>query len=204
MQFHSALFSRLIVDPRLADRAGDLIGPNVQLRHTKRFIKPPERAVPDASGLSVCSHEKDTMIASIPFRPLRREQGVCGWCPAATNEALWSTGWWPPPAGRAVSGVRRDAMSGSRGCGAVLQLYDHPHGSGVNTSDEPRTTLWGRLRDPTDHPLGLHHLARTGDAAAWHQSGSKCGVWRPVRVAVRAPHGGADSRGTETQPWSAG
>ena len=55
MQFHSALFSRLIVDPRLADRAGDLIGPNVQLHHTKRFIKPPERAVPDASGLSVFS-----------------------------------------------------------------------------------------------------------------------------------------------------
>ena len=51
-------------------------------------------------------------------------------------------------------------MSGSRGCCAVLQLSDHPHGSGVNTSDEPRTTLWGRLRDPTDHPLGLHHLSR--------------------------------------------
>ena len=32
------------------------------------------------------------------------------------------------------------------------------------------------------------------DAAAWHQSRSKCGVWRLVRVAVRAPHGGADSR----------
>ena len=48
----------------LADRAGDLIGPNVQLHHTKMFIKPPERAVLHASGLSLFPHEKDIMIAS--------------------------------------------------------------------------------------------------------------------------------------------
>src|SRR5688572_26072899 len=42
-QFHSSAFSRLIVDPRLTDRAADLIGPNVQLHHTKMFIKPPEK-----------------------------------------------------------------------------------------------------------------------------------------------------------------
>ena len=35
VQFHSAFFSRAICDPRLVDRAADLIGPNVQLHHTK-------------------------------------------------------------------------------------------------------------------------------------------------------------------------
>src|SRR4028119_2269829 len=36
VQFHSAVFSRLIVDERLTGAAADLIGsPNVQLHHTK-------------------------------------------------------------------------------------------------------------------------------------------------------------------------
>ena len=43
VQFHSAALARLIIDPRLTDRAADIIGPNVQLHHTKMFIKPPER-----------------------------------------------------------------------------------------------------------------------------------------------------------------
>ena len=45
VQFHSAALARLIIDPRLTDRAADIIGPNVQ-HHAKMFIKPPERAVP--------------------------------------------------------------------------------------------------------------------------------------------------------------
>ena len=37
VQYHSAAFSRLISDPRLTDRVADLIGPNIQLHHTKLF-----------------------------------------------------------------------------------------------------------------------------------------------------------------------
>src|SRR5262245_42449301 len=46
VQFHSALFSRLIVDTRRTDRAADRIGPNVQLHHPKLFTPPPERPAP--------------------------------------------------------------------------------------------------------------------------------------------------------------
>ena len=46
VQFHSALFSRMVTDPRLVERASDIIGPNVQLHHTKMFIKPPEIGAP--------------------------------------------------------------------------------------------------------------------------------------------------------------
>ncbi len=47
VQFYSAAFSRLIVDERLTGIAADLIGrPNVQLHHTKMFIKPPEKGSP--------------------------------------------------------------------------------------------------------------------------------------------------------------
>src|ERR1044071_1562995 len=44
VQFYSAAFSRLIVNERLTEVASDVIGsPNVQLHHTKMFIKPPEK-----------------------------------------------------------------------------------------------------------------------------------------------------------------
>src|SRR5262245_2749198 len=47
VQFYSAAFTRLICDPRLTDAASEIIGsPNVQLHHTKMFIKPPEKGSP--------------------------------------------------------------------------------------------------------------------------------------------------------------
>ena len=58
VQFYSAAFARLIVDPRLTDRASGVIGsPNVQLHHTKMFIKPPGKrvAVPHAPGRAIFS-----------------------------------------------------------------------------------------------------------------------------------------------------
>ena len=46
-QFQSAAFARLIVDDRLTGAAADIIGgPNVQLHHTKIFIKPAEKGSP--------------------------------------------------------------------------------------------------------------------------------------------------------------
>jgi hypothetical protein len=52
VQFQSAVFARLIVDPRLTGVAADLIGPNVQLHHTKAFHQAARKRqpVPDAPG----------------------------------------------------------------------------------------------------------------------------------------------------------
>ena len=41
MQYHSAVFTRMLVNPKLAQIVADLIGPNVQLHHTKLHVKPP-------------------------------------------------------------------------------------------------------------------------------------------------------------------
>lgn len=46
VQFQGAAFARLIVDPRLTGVAADIIGPNVQLHHTKAFVKPAEQGSP--------------------------------------------------------------------------------------------------------------------------------------------------------------
>lgn len=47
VQFQSAAFAKLIVDDRVTSIAADCIGgPNVQLHHTKAFVKPPEKGSP--------------------------------------------------------------------------------------------------------------------------------------------------------------
>ena len=46
-QFYDAAFSRLLVDPRFTDVAAAVMGvENVQLHHTKLFVKPPENGSP--------------------------------------------------------------------------------------------------------------------------------------------------------------
>jgi hypothetical protein len=67
VQFHSALFSRMVTDPRLVERASDIIGPNVQLHHTKLFIKPPEIGAPFPMHQDVpyFEHEEHSMIAAV-------------------------------------------------------------------------------------------------------------------------------------------
>src|ERR671938_446747 len=66
VQYHSAAFARLIVDPRFTDRVADLIGPNIQLHHTKMFIKPPEIGAPFPmhQDYPYFPHEKHTMMAA--------------------------------------------------------------------------------------------------------------------------------------------
>jgi ectoine hydroxylase-related dioxygenase (phytanoyl-CoA dioxygenase family) len=68
VQFHSAAFSRLIVDERLTSIAADLIGsPNVQLHHNKMFIKPPAKGSPFPmhQDQPFFPHERHSMIAAI-------------------------------------------------------------------------------------------------------------------------------------------
>ena len=67
VQYHSALFSRMITDPRLVERASQLIGPNVQLHHTKMFIKPPEIGAPFPMHQDVpyFEHKQHSMIAAV-------------------------------------------------------------------------------------------------------------------------------------------
>ena len=49
-QFYDAEFAKLLVDPRFTDVAAAVMGTdNVQLHHTKLFVKPPENGSPSAS-----------------------------------------------------------------------------------------------------------------------------------------------------------
>ena len=68
VQFYDASFGKLIVDDRLTGATADLIkSPNVQLHHTKAFIKPPEKGSPFPmhQDAPFFPHQRESMIAAI-------------------------------------------------------------------------------------------------------------------------------------------
>ncbi|MBM3264771.1 MAG: phytanoyl-CoA dioxygenase family protein, partial [candidate division Zixibacteria bacterium] len=164
VQFHSAAFSRLIVDPRFTDRAADIIGPNIQLHHTKMFIKPPERGTPFPmhQDYPYFPHERHTMIAAVVhFDDAPVEKGCIRVVPGSYRmgpfEHMSDGGHHLP--------VEKYPVYECTPCpaeaGDVLFFsYLTIHGSGVNESAHPRTTMLVQMRDPTDHPLMQVHLSR--------------------------------------------
>ena len=164
VQFHSAALARLIIDPRLTDRAADIIGPNVQLHHTKMFIKPPERGAPFPmhQDYPYFPHENHTMIAAtIHFDDAPIEKGCLRVVPGSFKNGpydhIHKGGSHLPTEQYPVE----QATPCPAEAGDVLFFsYLTIHGSGLNTSDQPRTTLLIQMRDPSDKPMGLQHLSR--------------------------------------------
>lgn len=163
-QYHSAAFTRLMLDPRLTDRIADLIGENIQLHHTKLFIKPPEKGAPFPmhQDYPYFPHEKHTMLAAIVhFDDAPIEKGCVCVIPGSHKlgplEHLPEGGWHLPVNQYPLeSAVPIPAEAGD----VVVFSYLTIHGSGVNTSREARTTLLIQMRDPTDHPTVWTHLSR--------------------------------------------
>jgi ectoine hydroxylase-related dioxygenase (phytanoyl-CoA dioxygenase family) len=165
VQFYSAAFSRLIVDPRLTDIAAELIGsPNVQLHHTKMFIKPPEKGSPFPlhQDHPFFPHERHSMIAAIfHFDDAPVEKG-CVWVVPGSHrlgplehdpEGSWHLPLDQYPLESAVACPAR--------AGDVLFFsYLTIHGSGINVSDEARTTVLVQMRDPLDPPTVKRHESR--------------------------------------------
>jgi phytanoyl-CoA hydroxylase len=158
VQLYSAAFSRLLVDERFTEVAAAVVGPNVQLHHTKIFVKPPERGAPfpmhqDHPDLA---HRAHTVAAAIfHFDAAPESRGCVRVVPGShrlgplRHESLGG-GWhlpldeWPLDRALAVPAEAGDVLFFS---------YLTVHGSGVNRSDEPRTTLLVQFHDPADEPV---------------------------------------------------
>ncbi|MCS6775147.1 MAG: phytanoyl-CoA dioxygenase family protein [Chloroherpetonaceae bacterium] len=165
VQFYSAAFSRLIVDPRITDIAAEIIGsPNVQLHHTKMFIKPPEKGSPfpmhqDAPYFPHARHSMIAVILHFDDAPI--EKGCVRVVPGSHRLGLLEHnpegGWHLPFSDYPVeSAVPCEAQAGD----ALFFSYLTIHGSGLNTSSEARTTLLIQMRDPTDPPTVKTHESR--------------------------------------------
>ena len=164
VQFHSAVLARILTDLRLTDRAADIIGPNIQLHHTKMFIKPPEKGAPFPMHHDVpyFPHQHHSMIAAIiHFDDAPIEKGCVRVVPKSFKlgplEHLKDGGYHLSTAEYPIS----KCMPCPAEAGDVLFFsYLTIHGSGLNESAEARTTLLVQMRDPEDLPVVETHLSR--------------------------------------------
>jgi phytanoyl-CoA hydroxylase len=165
VQYHSAAFSRLLVDERLTDATSELMGsPNVQLHHNKMFIKPPEKGSPFPMHQDhpFFPHERHTMMAVIfHFDEAPLEKGCVRVVPGSHKlgplEHVEEGGWHLPFEHYPLeSALACPAEPGD----ALFFNYLTIHGSGVNTSNEARTTLLVQMRDPSDPPTNEEHRSR--------------------------------------------
>ncbi|MBC8102235.1 MAG: phytanoyl-CoA dioxygenase family protein [Cytophagales bacterium] len=164
VQFHSAAFARLLVNERLTGAAADIIGPNVQLHHTKAFVKPPEKGSPFPmhQDAPFFPHDRHSMIAAIlHFDDAPLEKGCVRVVPGSHKLGLLphiaegsfhlDPTEYPVEAATPVPAKAGDVLFFS---------YLTIHGSGVNVSSEARTTVLIQMRDPTDPPTIRAHESR--------------------------------------------
>ncbi len=164
VQFQAAAFTRLIVDPRLVDPVADLIGPNVQLHHTKLFIKPPEKGSPFPmhQDYPFFPHERNTMLAAIiHFDDAPLQKGCVRVVPGShlagpLEHNPEGSFHLPLDEYPVESATPVEAKAGD----LLIFSYLLVHGSGVNESAEARTTLLVQMRAPDDPPTVQTHLSR--------------------------------------------
>ncbi len=164
VQFQSGAFAKLIVDDRFTSVASDIIGPNVQLHHTKMFIKPPEKGSPFPlhQDAPFFPHERHSMIAAIiHFDDAPLEKGCVRVVPGSHKNGILPhipDGAWHLPLDQYAidSAIPCPADAGD----ALFFSYLTIHGSGINESSEARTTILVQMRDPADLPTELTHGSR--------------------------------------------
>ncbi len=162
-QFHCASVTRLISDPRFTAPLQSLIGENVQLHHTKMFIKPPEHGSPfpmhqdypyfPHTGMSMMAAVIHFDSSTISKGCLRVVPGSFKGGPRShvnTNDHHLPFSDFP-----LEKAVPCEAEAGD----VLIFSYLTIHGSGINTSQEPRTTLLVQVRDPEDLPKVQTHLS---------------------------------------------
>ncbi|MEO3856039.1 phytanoyl-CoA dioxygenase family protein [Acrocarpospora sp. B8E8] len=164
-QFYSAAFARLMVDPRFTDVAAAVLGTeNVQLHHTKIFVKPAEKGSPfpmhqDAAHFP---HATDAVGAAIfHFDDAPEEKGCVRVMPGSHKRGILphveEGGWhlpldqWPLEAAVPIEAEAGDVLFFS---------YLTVHGSGINSADEARTTWLVQFRDPEALPVDDVHRSR--------------------------------------------
>lgn len=165
VQFHCAAFSRMLLDERLTGAAAGIMGTeNVQLHHTKMFIKPPEKGSPFPlhQDCPYFPHVNDSMIACIlHFDDAPPEKGCVCVLPGSHKLGRLphnpEGGWHLDPAEYPLSSATPcPAEAGD----ALFFSYLTVHGSGLNTSGEARTTCLVQMRDPADRPEKNVHISR--------------------------------------------
>lgn len=164
MQFQAAIFGRhILFNDKLLDVAEALIGPNVQLHHTKLLAKPAQKggAFPMHQDYPYFPHQNHSMFAiSIYLDDADEENGCIRVIPGSHKLGPLDCdpgGFYLPPDKYPVEeGLPVNAKAGD----GVVFNYLTIHGSGANRSGRPRRNILIQLRDPADPPTREIHESR--------------------------------------------
>jgi len=160
--YHSAVFSRLLIDPRLLGVAGALMGTtDIQLHHNKLFVKPPGNGspFPPHQDWPFFPHASDSTTAMILHLDDATEEKGCvrlirGSHLNGRQEHIGSTDFHLPPEQFPLeTAFAAEARAGDALFFSCLTV----HGSGINFSDEARTTWLLQMRAADDQPTVDRH-----------------------------------------------
>jgi phytanoyl-CoA hydroxylase len=153
LTYHDAVFTRMAAHPRLVAVLTDLIGPNVQLHHSKMLVKPPEQGAPFPmhQDQPYFPHERHTVLAaSVHLDDTDEENGCLHVVPGSHKLG-------PLEASGEAHTVDYPLESGTpcpAAAGDVLFFnYLTIHGSGTNRSSRTRRNVLFQFRDPADAPV---------------------------------------------------
>lgn len=163
-QYHDGSFSRALgtIDAAL-DAAEAVLGPNIQLHHTKLIVKPPERGAPFPmhQDAPYFPHENHSPLAiAIQLDDANESNGCLRFYPGSHQLGLLPVqpdGTYLDPAKFPLSGaVQCPTLAGD----AVLFSCLTIHGSDRNRSERPRRYWIVQVRDPLDEPAPGIHASR--------------------------------------------
>ncbi|MFD2611006.1 phytanoyl-CoA dioxygenase family protein [Paenibacillus gansuensis] len=160
VHYQEAAFTRVLTNPNMIEVLTQLIGPNVQLHHSKMLVKPPEKgaAFPMHQDQPYFPHANHTMLAaSVHLDDADEENGCLRVIPGTHKQGPL------PHVGSHYLNHKEYPISMGTPCpaqaGDVLFFnYLTIHGSDVNRSSRPRRNVLFQFRDPSDPPVENVHV----------------------------------------------
>ncbi|TCP29468.1 ectoine hydroxylase-related dioxygenase (phytanoyl-CoA dioxygenase family) [Scopulibacillus darangshiensis] len=160
VHYHAASFTKAVVHPNMVAILSKLIGPNVQLHHSKMLVKPPEKgaAFPMHQDYPYFPHTQHSMLAaSVAIDDADMENGCLHVVPKSHKqgpiEHLGSHHLdhekYPIEMGTPCPAQAGDVL---------FFNYLTIHGSDINRSQRMRRNVLFQYRDPADLPAENVHV----------------------------------------------
>jgi len=160
VHYHEACFTRAVVHPNMTAILSQLIGPDVQLHHSKMLVKPPENgaAFPMHQDYPYFPHEKHSMLAASVHLDMADEKNGCLRVVPGSH-----TQGGLPHVGSYYLNHKEYPISDGLPCpaeaGDVLFFnYLTIHGSDANRSERTRRNVLFQYKDASDYPTENVHI----------------------------------------------
>lgn len=156
VQYHDAAFTRAATNPTLVSVLTELIGPNVQLHHTKMLVKPPEQGAPFPmhQDYPYFPHTRHTVLAaSVHLDDTDDENGCLRVVPGSHRRGPLEAVGPAHVVDEHEFPLERGTPLPARAGDVVIFNYLTVHGSGVNASTRTRRNVLFQYRDPADLPV---------------------------------------------------